>query len=94
MNVRIIVKSWVAVPGTNLLEYKGHEERAEIWRGEINIEKESTYITKVSIIADGEEHPICDIPFSLTEGFWQWVPPMVETEEEHLRKQPKEWWEY
>lgn len=43
----------------------------EIWKGELEIPS-GVLLMKVSVIAEGEPHPICDIPFSLTEGYWSW----------------------
>lgn len=51
---------------------------AEVWSGEMDILAKDEYLTKISIIAEGIAHPICDIPFSVMEGYWQWVPPLVD----------------
>ena len=54
---------------------------SEVFRGDIDILKETgRYITKISIIAEGEPQPICDIPFSLAEGHYMWIPPDMESE--------------
>lgn len=47
-----------------------------IWEGDIEILRENVYVTKISIIADGEDmpQPICDIPFSMNKGYYLWVP--------------------
>jgi hypothetical protein len=66
MNVRIII---------NALTSADEMENAEVWRGEIDVMGRAVYIAKVSIIAEGVAHPICDIPFSPELGYWKWVPP-------------------
>lgn len=85
MKIRIIINTWVPEPNQekdSILTQKGHRERAEVWRGDLDIEKEGIYLTQLSIIADGEIHPICDIPFSMTAGHYQWVPPFIERDSE------------
>lgn len=53
----------------------------EIWSGEMQL-PDGVLVMKVSVIAEGEPHPICDVPFSLTEGYWEWHPPEAEYGEE------------
>lgn len=55
---------------------------SEVWSGEWELNTEGEYLSKVSVIAEGVEHPICDIPFGLDIGYWHWYPPMVEENEE------------
>jgi len=55
--------------------------RAQIWEGEMEIPN-GVIVCKVSVIAEGEAHPICDIPFSLNLGHWQWHPPEIPMPEE------------
>ena len=54
------------------------ERRSEIWNGEMDILEDGEYITKISILGEGMEHPICEIPFSPMTGYWQWIPPLVD----------------
>jgi hypothetical protein len=53
----------------------------EIWQGEMDL-PDGVLVMKVSVIAEGHPHPICDIPFSLTEGYWSWHAPEAEYGEE------------
>jgi hypothetical protein len=57
------------------------ERRAEVWSGEMEILPDGEYLTKISIIAEGINEPICDIPFSPMTGYYQWIPPLVDSEE-------------
>lgn len=62
-----------------------HNYTSEVWSGELNILPEGEYITKLSIIGEGFEHPICDVPFSPTVGYWHWVSPeWADPEEDDL----------
>lgn len=54
---------------------------SEVWSGEMDILEEGEYLTKISLIAEGQAHPICDVPFSIMEGYWQWVPPLTDDED-------------
>ena len=54
---------------------KGFREDSEVWSGELDIIPEGVYLTKISVIAEGIEHPICEIPFAIGIGHWIWVPP-------------------
>jgi hypothetical protein len=49
---------------------------AEVFNGELDIAPKGEYLTKISLIAEGYPHPICDVPFSPTVGYWRWIPPM------------------
>jgi hypothetical protein len=51
------------------------ENRSEVWSGELEILHHPIYITRIAVIAEGEEHPICDVPFSLGLGYYRWIPP-------------------
>jgi hypothetical protein len=82
MRVKLVINTWVQTgEGIAMIDQEGYQENAEIWSGEIDIKDKNVYLTKVSIIGEGVEHPICDIPFSLFHGYWQWVPPVTEPEE-------------
>lgn len=52
-----------------------HEYTSEVWSGEMDILPDGEYLTKISIIAEGIDHPICDVPFSPTVGYWSWMSP-------------------
>jgi hypothetical protein len=51
---------------------------AEVFNGELDIAPKGEYLTKISLIAEGHPHPICDVPFSPTVGYWEWHPPMTD----------------
>jgi hypothetical protein len=70
MKVKIVINT-VEVNDGKVSE----EDRSEVWSGELDILRENVYLTKLSIIAEGEPQPICDIPFSLATGYWAWIPP-------------------
>lgn len=55
---------------------------AEVWQGDLEILEDNEYLTKISILGEGQAHPICDIPFALGTGWWMWVPQEWQTEEE------------
>jgi|ERR1700743_319667 len=75
MQIRIIINTMKMGDDMSI-----EARRSEIWRGDLEIEPEGEYITKISIIADGFPQPICDIPFSPMEGYYQWIPPLVDNE--------------
>ena len=64
-----------------LFDQKYVRTAQEIWKGELEL-PDGVLVMKVSVIAEGQPHPICDIPFSLTEGHWRWIPPAVDYEED------------
>lgn len=56
---------------------------SEIWSGELELLNEHEYLMKLSLIAEGKEHPLCDMPFGIDIGHWRWFngnkekdPPM------------------
>lgn len=55
--------------------------RTEVWSGEMQVE-EGIMLLKFSVLAEGETHPICEVPFSRTVGHWKWIPPEMEHSEE------------
>jgi hypothetical protein len=46
---------------------------SEVWSGELDILPKGEYLTKISIMAEGINEPICDVPFSPMEGHYQWI---------------------
>ena len=70
MNIKIVIKAHERAEDGKLVEVN-----SELWAGEIALEQKEIYVAKISVIAQGEPHPICDIPFSLGEGHYLWVPP-------------------
>lgn len=83
MKVKIVINTMEIDPGGKGARYRS----SEVWSGELNILPKGEYLTKISIIADGIEHPICDVPFSLSMGYWQWIPPLVDSDELEEREQ-------
>lgn len=69
------------------IEMSDHSEnklinrRSEVWSGEMEILPKGEYLTKISIIAEGFNEPICEVPFSPMTGYYQWIPPLVDSEE-------------
>lgn len=61
--------------------------RSEVWNGELDILPKGEYLTKISIIAEGIEQPICEVPFSPMVGYYQWVPPLVDNDEIEEREE-------
>lgn len=69
------------VPGKPL-DARTQMATSQIWEGELDIVDENEYITKVVIIAEGKEHPICEVPFSPDMGgYWQYIPYITAAEE-------------
>lgn len=78
MKIKIIINSIESAP-----EQQGYwQHSTEVWSGEMDILEEGTYLTKISLIAEGQPQPICDIPFSLNSGYYMWVPPETAYEDE------------
>jgi hypothetical protein len=76
MKCKIVIETFLMTEkGEGPFDYKGMRTRAEVWSGELELKRDDEYLSKISIIAEGEEHPICDVPFALDIGYWQWVPP-------------------
>lgn len=75
MLVRLIINTWTSTQkGQTPFGENGYQSRAEIWRGDIDIKDDMEYLTRVVMITDGIEHPICDIPFAIGSGYWAWIP--------------------
>lgn len=69
MKCKIVVEDVTHLYEGTRLEFS----RTQVWEGELELLPEQVYMTKVSIIAEGREHPVCDIPFSMDTGHWIWV---------------------
>lgn len=75
MQVRMIINTWKSTEqGQTPFAENGYQSRAEIWHGDINLEDDKEYLTRIVMITDGIEHPICDIPFAIGSGYWAWIP--------------------
>jgi hypothetical protein len=75
MQVRIIIDTWTSLEDAKPFDQRGYQSRSEVWHGDINIENDKEYLTRITMIADGQEHPICDVPFAIGSGYWRWFPP-------------------
>jgi hypothetical protein len=58
----------------NPFQFTGHRTARVVWEGDLDISEEGQYITKLSIYAEGQPQPICDVPFSLGTGHYQGIP--------------------
>lgn len=46
-----------------------------VWEGELSILRDTEYLTKITLIGEGEPQPLCDIPFAIGIGHYLWIPP-------------------
>lgn len=69
MKVKIIINTMEPENG------ELNERRSEIWSGELELRHPNEYLTKISVIAQGIAHPICEVPFSPYIGYYRWIPP-------------------
>lgn len=67
MKVKIIIN-------TRHAEQHG-DNRSQIWEGELEIKDHQEYLTMVSVMAEGQPQPICQVPFAIGIGHYQWIPP-------------------
>lgn len=74
MKIRIVIEDHEGDPT--------RQAKSEVWSGEIDILRDNVYVTKISILADGEPMPICDIPFSLNKGWYAWIPGIQGSEDD------------
>lgn len=74
MKLRIIIEDYEKLAGQDHTEAAAKQGKSEVWSGDVEILREGVYITKISLLADGEPQPICDVPFSMSKGFYMWVP--------------------
>jgi hypothetical protein len=86
MRIKIVINTWTDIrtdeERNKPFHYKGYQSTSQVWGGELDILSDMEYLTKISIIAEGVEHPICDIPFAIGIGHWMWCPPEMNTEED------------
>lgn len=75
MKCRIVINTVAMTDGMDTMH-----RTSEVWSGELEIMPKGEYLTKISILAEGMEHPICDVPFSPMVGYWQWMSPAVMAE--------------
>lgn len=83
MKVRIVVEDYEVDPRDDTpMEAAVRQRKTVVWSGDMEILQDRIYVTKISLIAEGEPRPICDIPFSLNRGYYLWIPAMVDDEED------------
>lgn len=75
MKIKIMIQDYEVLKGQSQAEASVRQTHTCIWEGEVELLKDNVYVTKISILAEGEPQPICDIPFSPTVGWYMWVPP-------------------
>lgn len=72
MKVKLVIQTQVASEDG----ITGYRRSSEIWSGDIDLNLDKgEYLAKLSVIAEGQPQPICDIPFSLGIGYYMWIPP-------------------
>ena len=79
MKIKIIINTVEMLPDN---ENDLIRRTSEVWSGEMDILPKNEYLTKISIIAEGINEPICEVPFSIGEGYYQWIPPLMNNEKQ------------
>lgn len=74
MNIKIVINTRKAA--------ESGEHRSIIWEGELEIIDKEEYLTMISMIADGINQPICQVPFAIGVGHYLWIPPDREWEQD------------
>ena len=67
MKVKMVIE-------TRQAEQEGNN-RSQIWEGELDIKDKDEYLMMVSVIAEGQPQPICQVPFAIGIGHYLWIPP-------------------
>ena len=67
MKIQIIIDTHV--------EGENGNHRSEVWKGEMEILNKQEYLVMISVMAEGQPQPICQIPFAIGHGHYIWVPP-------------------
>lgn len=79
MKVKIVINTIDKEPTDDL---QLRHRTSLVWEGELEIKDDQEYLTKISIIGEGQPQPLCDIPFAIGIGYYQWVPPTTLQQEE------------
>ena len=53
----------------------GGKHRSQIWEGELEIKDKNEYLMMISVMAEGQPQPICQVPFAIGIGHYLWIPP-------------------
>jgi hypothetical protein len=70
MKVKIAIESASPIDGSML-----GMRHTVVWEGELEILQDTEYVTKISLIGEGEPQPLCDVPWAIGVGHYVWVPP-------------------
>lgn len=54
--------------------------RSKVWEGELEIKDDTEYLMMISVIAEGVNEPIVQVPFAKGIGHYVWVPDDLSTE--------------
>jgi len=79
MIIRIMIQDFEVLAGQTPEEASGKQGHVCVWSGDVEFLNDHVYVTKISILAEGQPQPICDVPFSLNKGYYMWVPPAAES---------------
>ena len=60
---------------STIQEGQTESNRSKVWEGELEILRDQEYLTMISVMAEGEMQPICQIPFALGIGHYVWIAP-------------------
>ena len=82
MKIKIVIQTHEVEPSDDPFKTRYRRRQSEVWSGELEILKDNEYLAKISVIAEGEPQPICDIPFAIGIGHYLWIPPHIDTEPE------------
>jgi len=74
MNVKMVIRTFK--------EGEDGVHDSEIWNGELEIKDHKEHLMLVSVIAEGQPHPICQVPFAIGIGHWVWIPDDMEKDSE------------
>lgn len=82
MRVRIVIDTFKPSEGIGSpFKFEGRRQSTLVWQGEIDILDNTEYITKISLIGEGQPQPLCEVPFALGMGHYQWMPPLLDEED-------------
>lgn len=51
------------------------DNRSCIWEGELEILDKDEHLMLISVMAEGQPQPICQVPFAIGIGHYLWIPP-------------------
>jgi hypothetical protein len=68
-----ILKMKVKIVINTRKEGQGSDNRSLLWEGELEIKDKTEYLTMISVLAEGQPQPICQIPFAIGIGHYLWI---------------------